>query len=61
MKTYLVVRLKGTDEDFEVVQMSKREILELIEKDPLEQFAVIDGQVVKTASRKLDIGRLRDD
>jgi len=58
MKTYLVIRLRGTDEDFEIVRMTRDEIRDLA-REHAEEIAIIDGEIVKSQGKRLDIGRLK--
>lgn len=57
MKTFLVVELTETDGDIRIRRLTAEEIKEYSKQT--QEFAVIDGEVLKTVDKKLDIGRLR--
>ena len=58
-KTFLVFYVTETDGKMYIVRMTKADIENFSRNRHPSDFAVVDGQLLKSFDKKLDIGRLK--
>lgn len=58
-KTFLVFYQMETDGDIVTVRMTRGDIEAFAKNRNHADFAVVDGQLLKSFDRKLDIGRIK--
>lgn len=61
MKYYILISQEQEDEGPLTRQVTAEEIRKHAETHHYEDFAVIDGVVIKGFTKKLDVGRLKDE
>ena len=58
-KTFLVFYMTQTDGEMQTARMTRTDIENFAKGRDHGDFAVIDGQLLKSFDKKLDIGRLK--
>lgn len=58
-KTFLVFYMMETDGEMQIARMTRNDIENFAKGRHDGDFAVIDGQLLKSFDKKLDIGRLK--